>query len=81
MLTRGNRKLGGNRIWTFTLPSGTPETCTGMTTTCQNHCYAIALERFRPAAAARYQLNLALAQRRDFAARMRAFLVAHAVGR
>ncbi|MCE9563917.1 MAG: hypothetical protein K8U57_17890 [Planctomycetes bacterium] len=79
MLTRGNRKLGSNRIWTFTLPSGTTETCPGMTPTCQKHCYAIALERFRPVATARYRRNLALTQRRNFARRMQAFLVAHAV--
>ncbi|MCE9564273.1 MAG: hypothetical protein K8U57_19695 [Planctomycetes bacterium] len=79
MLTRGNRKLGRNRIWSFTLPSGTPDTCPGITPTCQRHCYATALEQFRPTAAARYQQNLALTQRRDFATRMRAFLVAHAV--
>jgi len=79
VLTRGNRKLGNNRIWTFTLPSGTTTTCPGMTPTCQKHCYAIALERFRITAAARYQQNLAFTQRRDFAPRMRAFLIAHAV--
>ena len=79
MLTRGNHKLGHDRIWSFSLPSGTPETCPGMTATCGSHCYAIALERYRPTAAAKYRRNLALSRRRDFGRRVRAFLIAHAV--
>jgi len=79
VLTRGNRKLGNDLIWSFSLPSGTPETCPGMTSTCRSHCYAVALEEYRPAVAAAYQRNLALSRRRDFARRVRAFLIAHAV--
>ncbi len=79
MLTPGNHKLGGRRIWGFTLPSGTPDACPGRSPTCATHCYAAALERYRPAAAAAYRRNLALSRRRDFARRVRAFLVAHAV--
>jgi len=79
MLTRGNHKLGARRIWSFSLPSGPGGTCAGMTPACGNHCYAIALERYRPAAAAAYQRNLALARRRDFVRRVRAFIIAHAV--
>ncbi len=79
MLTRGNHKLGRDRIWSFSLPSGTNETCPGMTPTCGQHCYAVALERYRPAAAAKYRRNLVSSRRRDFTRRLRAFLVAHAV--
>ena len=79
MLTPGNRKLGGRRIWGFGLPSGTPDACPGRSTTCRAHCYAAAVERYRPAAAALYRRNLARSRRHDFARRVRAFLVAHAV--
>jgi len=79
MLTRGNLKLGRHRIWSFSLPSGTSETCPGMTPTCAQHCYAVAMERYRPTAAAKYQRNLVLTRRRDFARRVRAFLIAHAI--
>jgi hypothetical protein len=50
-----------------------------MTPTCGAHCYAVALERFRPVAAARYRQNFTLSRRRGFARRVWAFLVAHAV--
>ncbi len=79
MLTRGNHKLGTRRIWSFSLPSGPGGTCAGMTPACGAHCYAVALERYRPAAARAYRRNLDFAERRDFVRRMRAFLVAHAV--
>ncbi|MBA4191983.1 MAG: hypothetical protein C0467_28725 [Planctomycetaceae bacterium] len=79
MLTRGNHKLGTHQIWSFSLPSGTTETCPGMTQTCGQHCYAVAMERYRPAAVAKYRRNLAISRRRDFATRLRAFLIAHAI--
>ena len=79
MLTRGNHKLGTRRIWSFSLPSGPGGTCAGMTPTCAADCYAVALERYRPAAARAYRRNLARAQRRDFVPRVRAFIIAHAV--
>ena len=79
MLTPGNRKLGGRRIWGFGLPSGTPDVCPGMSAVCQTHCYAVAVERYRPTAAAAYRRNLARSRRRDFVVRLRAFLIAHAV--
>ena len=79
MLTRGNHKLGGSRIWGFGLPSGTPATCPGMSPVCQTHCYAIALERYRPTANTLYRRNLALVRRRDFVRRVRAFLLLHNV--
>ena len=79
MLTPGNRKLGGRRIWGFGLPSGTTDVCPGMSAACGAHCYAAAVERYRPAAAAAYRRNLARTRRRDFAVRLRAFLIAHAV--
>lgn len=79
MLTPGNRKLGGRRIWGFGLPSGTPAVCPGLSAACQTHCYAAALEGYRPAAAAAYRRNLARSRRPDFVVRLRAFLVAHAV--
>ena len=79
MLTPGNRKLGGRRIWGFGLPSGTPDVCPGMSATCGAHCYAAAVARFRPVVAAAYRRNLARTRRRDFAVRLRAFLIAHAV--
>jgi hypothetical protein len=50
-----------------------------MSATCQTHCYALAFERYRPAAAAAYRRNLARSRRRDFVLRLRAFLIAHAV--
>jgi len=79
MLTRGNHKLGNTRIWSFSLPSGTLETCPGMTPTCRVHCYAVATERYLPAAARRYQQNLLLSRRPDFARQVRAFLIAHSI--
>ena len=79
MLTPGNSKLGGRRIWGFTLPSALPGTCPGMTPTCSLHCYARGLERFRPVVAAKYQRNLRASRRRDFVRRVVAFLVAHRV--
>ncbi len=79
MFTPGNHKLGGRRIWGFGLPSGTPDVCPGLSETCQTHCYAVAVERYRPAAAARYRQNLALTHRRDFVRRVLAFFVLHRV--
>ncbi len=79
MLTPGNHKLGGRLIWGFGLPSGNPDTCPGLSIACQSHCYAIAVERYRPAAAARYRANLILSRRRDFVRRVRAHLIAHGV--
>jgi hypothetical protein len=77
MLTAGNRKLGRHHIWSFSLPS--VATCPGASPACLTHCYARGFERYRPAAVARYRRNFALSRRRDFARRVRAFLVAHAV--
>ena len=79
MLTPGNHKLGGHLIWGFALPSGTAAVCVGMTPTCRAECYAVRTERYRRAAAARYRANLLRSRRRDFARRVRAVLVAHAV--
>ncbi len=79
MLTVGNRKLGRHLIWSFSLPSGPAETCPGATAACAAHCYARRFEVYRPAAVARYRRNLTLSRRRDFARRVRAFLVACAV--
>ena len=79
VLTRGNHKLGTYQIWGFSLPSGTNSTCPGMTPTCGNHCYAVAMARYRPAAANAYRRNLASARRRDFVRRVRAFLLLHDV--
>ena len=72
MLTPGNRKLGGARIWGFALPSGTAGVCV-------RHCYAVRTEQYRHRAAARYEKNLALTRRRDFGVRVRAFLTLHGV--
>jgi hypothetical protein len=52
MLTHGNHKLGARRIWSFSLPFGPGGTSAGMTPVCGNHCYALALESYRPAAVA-----------------------------
>lgn len=79
MLTLGNHKLGTHQIWSFSLPSGTNSTCPGMTPTCGNHCYAVAMARYRPAAANAYRRNLASARRHDFVQRVRAFLLLHDV--
>jgi hypothetical protein len=75
MLTPGNRKLGGDLIWSFALPSGTSEVCVGMTATCQKHCYAVRFSQYRKAAQAKYQRNLELSRLPDFAQRMRYFIV------
>ena len=79
MLTPGNKKLGGHLIWGFGLPSGTAAVCVGMTPACRAHCYAVRTEGYRPKAARRYRRNLALSRRNDFARRVRAVLVAHAI--
>ena len=79
MLTCGNLKLGKRKIWGFALPSGTTEVCPGISTVCRTHCYAVAVERYRPAAAARYHRNLLASRRRDFTRRVVAFLIAHRV--
>lgn len=71
MLTPGNRKLGEDLIWGFALPSGVPEVCVGMTTTCQTHCYAIRYAQYRASAQAKYQRNLELSKLPDFAQRVR----------
>jgi hypothetical protein len=77
MLTPGNRKLGNHLIWGFGLPSGTAAVCRGMTATCQRHCYARRLEQYRSATRAYYQANLHRSRQKDFARRVRAFLIAH----
>ena len=79
MLTPGNRKLGGSRIWGFALPSGTPESCPGSSPTCRNRCYAVAVERYRSNARRRYRRNFRETRRPDFARRVIAFLIAHRV--
>jgi hypothetical protein len=79
MFTPGNHKLGRRRIWGFGLPSGAPGTCPGITAACRSACYAVAVERYRPAAAALYRSNLRASRRRDFVRRVRAFLVLHRV--
>ena len=78
MLTPGNAKLGGHLIWGFALPSGAGA-CPGMSPTCRAACYAARTEGYRPRAAAMYRANLASSRRPDFARRIRAVLVAHAV--
>ena len=79
MLTPGNKKLGGARIWGFALPSGSAGVCVGLTPTCARHRYAVRLEAYRKRAAARYRKNLALTRRRDFGVRVQAFLTLHGV--
>ena len=79
MLTPGNRKLGGARIWGFALPSGPASVCVGRSPTCLRHCYAKRTEAYRVRAAVRYRQNLLLSQRRDFGLRVRAFLTLHGV--
>ena len=79
MLTPGNHKLGRALIRGFGLPSGTPDTCPGLTDACRADRYAVAVARYRPAAAALYRRNWRLSRRRDFVTRVRAFLIAHAV--
>jgi hypothetical protein len=79
MLTPGNRKLGERLIWSFSLPSGHPDVCVGLTSQCQRHCYARRLERLRPDVRARYEANLILSRRGDFALRVRSFILAHEI--
>src|SRR4051812_22731670 len=79
MLTRGNHKLGGRLIWSFSLPSGRPDICTGMSELCRRHCYSLRLEGIRPAMRARYEANYRLSQSPAFERRVRAFLVAHGI--
>ena len=74
MLTRGNHKLGGRLIWSFSLPSGRPDICIGMSALCQRHCYARRMERLRPAVLARYEANYRLSLDPAFAALVVAFL-------
>ena len=59
MLAPGNHKLGRSLIWGFGLPSGTPDTCPGLSDACRSDCYAVAVERYRPTAAARYRATCA----------------------
>jgi hypothetical protein len=74
MLSPGNSKLGGRRrIWTFSLPSRT--SCPGRSPLCARHCYSAHIERRRPSVRRRYERNLRLSRRRDFAARVAAFIV------
>jgi hypothetical protein len=73
MLSPGNTKLGGRRIWTFSLPSRT--SCPGRSPLCARHCYSAHIERRRPSVRRRYQRNLRLSRRRDFVARVAAFIV------
>ena len=77
MLTQGNQKLGGRLIWSFSLPSARPDICIGMSSLCQQHCYARRLENIRPAMLARYEANYQLSLSPIFVRRVRAFLVAH----
>jgi hypothetical protein len=77
MLTPGNKKLGGHLIWGFALPSGRPDVCVGLSAECREHCYARLVERLRPAASLRYENNLRLSRRPDFARRVRHFILGH----
>lgn len=79
MLTPGNKKLGEHLIWSFGLPSGRPDLCTGLTDVCQEHCYARRMERLRPDVRARYEKNLRLSRLPDFAQRMRYFILNHEI--
>ena len=78
MLTPGNRKLGpGRLIWGFGLPSRS--TCPGRSRACTGPCYSARLEALRPAMRGRYERNLALSRRADFARLVLAFLTLHEV--
>lgn len=78
LLTPGNRKLGGQLIWGFGLPSGATA-CPGSTELCRRYCYAKRLETLRPSVARRYAHNLALSRRPDFSRRVRWFILAHEI--
>lgn len=74
MLTPGNTKLGpGRLIWGFGLPSRV--TCPGMSRVCSGPCYSAHLETCRPALRQRYERNLELSRRPDFARLVLAFLI------
>lgn len=75
MLTPGNRKIGGDLIWGFALPSGAPDVCVAMTPTCRSHCYAVRYAQYRTTAQAKYQRNLELSRLPDFAQRLRYFIL------
>ena len=78
VLTPGNTKLGpGRLIWGFGLPSRA--TCPGMTPSCSGPCNSASLEALRPAMRSRYERNLGLSRRPDFARLVLAFLVLHDV--
>jgi hypothetical protein len=77
VLTPGNKKLGGRLVWGFGLPSGRPDLCVGLSADCVQHCYALRVEGLRPAVLARYEKNLRLTRRPDFARRVRSFILAH----
>jgi hypothetical protein len=74
MLSPGNSKLGKRRrIWTFSLPSRT--SCPGRSPLCERLCYSARIEERWPSVRQRYERNLRLSRRQDFATRIVAFLV------
>jgi hypothetical protein len=79
MLTAGNHKLGGQLIWSFSLPSASPDICTGLSTLCRQHCYAHRLETIRPSMRRFYQANLRLSRSPGFVRKLCTFLVEHRV--
>jgi hypothetical protein len=76
VLTPGNRKLGAGRlVWGFGLPSRF--TCPGRTPACEGPCYSARLEACRPSLRRRYERNLQLSLRSDFAQLVLACLTLH----
>ena len=73
MLTPGNQKLGGaGLIWGFGLPSRSSGP--GRSPACAGPCYSARLEAFRPSLRLRYERNLTLSRKPNFARRVLAFL-------
>ncbi len=66
MLTRGNRKLIGSQIWTFSLPSGLDTTCPGRTPICEKHCYDKRADKVRPNKRRRREANYRASRKASF---------------
>jgi hypothetical protein len=79
VLSPGNTKLGrGRRIWSFSLPSRI--TCPGRSSVCERLCYSFRVEQHRPTVRDRYQRNLTLSRRPDFADRLTNFIAGRRIG-
>lgn len=78
LLRPGNRKLGSERIWSFSIPAY--HTCRpGRTEVCARLCYARRLEGFRPSLRGALRGNLKATRSDDFVGRVVAEITARKV--